>query len=59
MIFKNWNHFPINKICTPFFFTDIDNLLYPAQNVHTIFFQDNDCKYVYLFLIFEPCDSTW
>ena len=47
---------------------DIDNLLYPAQNVHILFFQDNDCKCVYLFSISEPCDipkkyrhkiSTW
>ena len=50
------------------FFTNIDNLLYPAQNMHILFFQDNDCKCVYHFLISEPCDiptkyrhkiSTW
>ena len=61
------NHFPIKKNILHFF-TDIDNLLYPAQNVHIIFFQDNDCKCVYLFSISKPCDiptkyrhkiSTW
>ena len=68
MTFKNWNHFPINKIYTPIFFTDIDNIPYLAQHVLIIFFQDNDCKCVYLFSISEPCDiptkyrhkiSTW
>ena len=44
------------NICS-IFFTDIDNLLYLAQNIHILFFQDNDCKCVYLFSISEPCDS--
>ena len=55
------------NICS-IFFTDIDNLLYLAQNIHILFFQDNDCKCVYLFSISEPYDiptkyrhkiSTW
>ena len=67
MTFKNWNNFPINKIYTPFFYKNF-YLLYPAQNVHVLFFQDNDCKCVYLFSLSEPCDipkkyrhkiSTW
>ena len=67
MTFKNWNNFPINKIYTPFFYKNF-YLLYLAQNVHILFFQDNDCKCVYLFSLSEPCDipkkyrhkiSTW
>ena len=66
MTFKNWNNFPINKIYTPFL--NLDKLLYPAQNVPIIFFEDNDCKCVYLFSISKPYDiptkyrhkiSTW
>ena len=45
----------MNKIYTPFFI-DIDSLLFLAQEVHIIFFQDSDCKHVYLLQIFEPCN---
>ena len=39
----------MNKLYTPFFFlTNIDNLLYPTQDMHVLLFQDNDCKCAYL-----------